>query len=114
LISDRFVLSAAHCEQSNRLSPSTVRLGEHNLAVQDRGSPEIDIPIEKFIAHEKYNRETKENDIAVIKMVRSVPFSRKIRPACLPDPAIPNQKPKAVATGWGRITTFTLSFQDLN
>lgn len=101
LISERFVLSAAHCESSNRLSPSTVRLGEHNLAISDRGAPEIDIPIEKFIPHEKYNRETKENDIAVVKMTQTVRFSTRIRPACLPDPAFPSQKPKAVATGWG-------------
>lgn len=52
----------------------------------DLAAPQAqDYPIESFIAHEKYRSRTKENDIAVIKLGRTVPFTepQKIRPACL-------------------------------
>lgn len=100
LISERFVLTAAHCETSDRVKPSIVRLGEHDITKHDRGSPEIDVPIERFIRHEQYNRESRENDIALIKMSRSPALSKWIRPACIAQPTA-ELKPKAIATGWG-------------
>lgn len=44
-----------------------------------------DFGIESFISHERYDAETKQNDIAVIKLAKDVSFSdpQKIRPACL-------------------------------
>lgn len=52
----------------------------------DLAAPQAqDYPIDNFIVHEKYKSRTKENDIAVIKLARTVPFTepQKIRPACL-------------------------------
>jgi len=100
LISDRFVLTVAHCEKSDRQSPTIVRLGDLNLKIRDKGLPEIDVPIERFINHEAYNRQTKENDIALIKLSQSVSFTKSIRPACLHQTEAIG-KAKAVATGWG-------------
>lgn len=100
LISELFVLTAAHCSSADRTKPSTVRLGDSNLAVRENGLPEVDIPIEKFINHESYNKETRENDIALIKMTRAAVISKYIRPACLQQTENIG-KAKAVATGWG-------------
>lgn len=100
LVSERFVLTAAHCSSADRTKPSTVRLGDLNLSVRDNASPEVDVPIEQFINHELYDRETRENDIALIKMTRSVTFTKYIRPACLQQTEEIG-KTKAVATGWG-------------
>lgn len=102
LISDRFVLTAAHCKRADRTSPTTVRLGDLNLKLKDKDLPEIDILIDSFIAHEDYNKDTKQNDIAVIKMKQSAPLSKSIRPACLQQSENIG-KTKAVATGWGKI-----------
>lgn len=100
LISERFVLTAAHCEKADRTSPTVVRLGDLDLSKREKNLPEIDVQIDKFISHEAYNKDTNENDIAVIKMQTPAPFSKSIRPACLHQTeAI--AKPKAVATGWG-------------
>lgn len=101
LISEFFVLTAAHCSTADRTRPSTVRLGDLNLKVRDVSSPEVDIPIERFIGHERYNKETRENDIAVVKLLTSVQFTKNIRPACLQsDNNLPKQT--GIATGWGK------------
>lgn len=44
-----------------------------------------DFGIESFTSHERYDAQTKQNDIAVIKLAQDVSFSdpQKIRPACL-------------------------------
>lgn len=100
LISELFVLTAAHCSSADRTKPSMVRLGDLNLSVRDAGLPEVDIPIESFKSHESYNRNTRENDIALIKMSQQAPLSKNIRPACLQQTETLG-KMKAVATGWG-------------
>lgn len=102
LISELFVLTAAHCSKADRTSPSTIRLGELNLKVKDRGNPEVDIAIDSFISHEAYNKETRENDIALVKMAQPVRLSASIRPACLQQTESV-AKAKAVATGWGKL-----------
>lgn len=101
LISESFILTAAHCEKADRTSPTTIRLGEHNIKEKEVTSAETDIPIGRFISHEAYNPETKQNDIAVVKMRQAVTFSKQIRPACLQQFRNVG-KTKAIATGWGK------------
>lgn len=100
LISEQFVLTAAHCSSADRTKPSMVRLGDLNLKLKDKGLPELDIPIESFISHEAYNKETRENDIALIKMTQPILITKNIRPACLQQTEN-IASTKAVATGWG-------------
>lgn len=72
LISDRFVLTAAHCGKADGSAPSMVRLGDQNIKTRDDGVIEADVPIAEFIKHEKYRRNSYYNDIALIKLSRSV------------------------------------------
>jgi secreted trypsin-like serine protease len=72
LISERHVLTAAHCEKSDNLSPSFVRLGDHNVHSKDDGLNEVDIDIEEFKRHPQYSSRTSKNDIAIIRLIRSV------------------------------------------
>lgn len=100
LISERFVLTVAHCGRADGSGPSIVRLGDQNLKSQADGLTEVDIQIEKFIKHENYRRSSHYDDIAVIKMARDVEFTKYIRPACLWQAQdIPSAS--TVATGWG-------------
>lgn len=101
LISERFVLAAAHCgrdEERNR--PSFVRLGDHNLSNRDDEMSEIDVGINRFIPHDKYRANSFYNDIAVIKLIENVQFNNFIRPACLMQPVHPLFD-TVIATGWG-------------
>lgn len=78
LISDRFILTAAHCvlEQSKRTikkSRLTVRLGEFDLRKPDDG--EVDIGVERVIVHPHFQPNTFKNDIALIELKREVNFA---------------------------------------
>lgn len=100
LINDFYVLTAAHCSIADRARPTMVRLGDLNLNDREIELPEIDIPIESFTNHPSYNKHTKQNDIALIKMYRPASFSKYIRPACLWQKSNIVES-KATATGWG-------------
>lgn len=100
LISERFVLTAAHCSSSNDKPPSFVRLGDQNLRHHITGEDEIDVAIAKFIPHEKYNSDSFLYDVAVIKLAENVKFSHKVLPACLWSSAELDRS-EVIATGWG-------------
>ncbi|KAH8375355.1 hypothetical protein KR200_011238 [Drosophila serrata] len=95
LISERFVLTAAHCIKLCR-NPSAlkVRLGEHNItSTEDCTSvdqkqlcapPVEDFDIEKTVIHERFSPFYHGNDIAVLRLSQRVVFKDHIRPICLP------------------------------
>lgn len=102
LISNRFVLTAAHCvlkqakQATIRASSVTVRLGEHDLKLT--GDGEIDVGVERIIVHPNFQPKTFKNDIALIKLDRKIVFNDTIEPACLPydNLKLANQTPGAV------------------
>ncbi|CAH0713669.1 unnamed protein product, partial [Brenthis ino] len=83
LISDRHVVSAAHCIRRKtelKLSNIVIKAGVYNL------DDWTDISVSKVLGaaiHEGYNTSTLENDILVLTLDRTVPFGEFIRPACL-------------------------------
>lgn len=88
LISDRFVLTAAHCllEQSRltkpvRLAQVSVRLGEYDLK---RSDGEIEMGAARIIVHPEFNPKTFKNDIGLIELDGRVSFGESVAPACLP------------------------------
>ncbi|XP_070494883.1 trypsin-1-like [Chironomus tepperi] len=98
LISDRFVLTAAHCKKAKGINATVVRLGEFNLKINEE--PEQTIEIDQFIVHEHYDSKRKTNDIALVRLREFAVFGKYIRPACLlSDPILPTNK--VVASGWG-------------
>lgn len=55
--------------------------------------------VDKIIPHPKYTITSRYNDIALLRLSRTVTFSSYIRPACLPiDSNIPEE---LTAVGWG-------------
>ena len=74
LISENYVLSAAHCEKSDEISPSFVRLGDQNLRTKTDNANETDINIVEFIKHPQHSYRLSKNDIALIKLEYSVKY----------------------------------------
>ncbi|KAG7306557.1 hypothetical protein JYU34_007925 [Plutella xylostella] len=102
LISDRFVLTAAHCayqERDNTVvagSPRVVQLGSSYL--DDPGA--LVVRVSKSIRHPRYKIPRSYYDVALLKLVTSVRFSEVIKPACIGLP--PAAGESIIATGWGR------------
>lgn len=103
LISDRFVLTAAHCVNSSEFGPVRfVRLGALTIEQPDTlGCPE-EFKVIEIIEHPSYNKSGRYNDIALIKLDRIVPFTTHIRPACLPTVATLPPDYFFTAMGWGQ------------
>lgn len=96
LISDKFILTAAHCIYS--------RFGTINWALL--GDPEstlvqIHIKIINNIIHPNFNYSEHYHDIALSELNEKISFSRNIRPACLYLEREMEDDPLLVVSGWG-------------
>ena len=101
IISDRIVLTAAHCLKKR--VPIQVRVGGHNTS--EREGTEL-IPA-RAIVHPEYGKKSKNlgSDIAALRLNKRIKFHEfkgRVAPACLPVPAgrLLDYLP-VVAAGWG-------------
>ncbi|KAF6200353.1 hypothetical protein GE061_006656 [Apolygus lucorum] len=109
LISDQWVLSAAHCTAVVTKSPTGAvshelaayaRVGDLDLYSTDDDAQPFTYKIIKRVRHPEYKRPQAYNDIVLFKLERTVQFSRMIRPICLLGLVSPNNN-FVVASGWG-------------
>ncbi|VVC95337.1 serine protease snake-like [Leptidea sinapis] len=113
LISEQFVLSAAHCTMlpvRRHLDiinpmPEMVRLGVENIAddmFNIYGDP-VDVKIKRITVHPKYRSPKKYNDIALFELENKVQFAHNVLPACLwTKPSTRGLGKKGTLTGWGK------------
>ncbi|KAK2910403.1 hypothetical protein Q8A73_008118 [Channa argus] len=88
LISSSWVVSAVNCYIYRLI----VRLGEHNIAVNE--GTEQTITSAKVIRHPYYNSQNKDNDIMLIKLSRPAILNRYVKTLPCPCPqAVPLQAP---------------------
>ncbi|XP_072760052.1 venom protease-like [Anoplolepis gracilipes] len=105
LISDKIVLTAAHCTwNANWGAAEWVRVGDLNLAQSNDDARPQDIKIAERIKHPEYKGLSEYHDIAILRLEKEVIYNAWVRPACLPVdlPDIGTDN-KAVATGWGLV-----------
>ena len=97
LISEKWILTAAHCTHGIYGSPDIAHLGSNNL--KDSSSGEI-VNIQNIRRHPDYQPPATYADIALIEMERPIKFGNLIKPACL---HINGHTPprKFWVTGWG-------------
>ncbi|XP_062255620.1 trypsin-like [Platichthys flesus] len=79
LLSDEWVLSAAHCKSKSNVE---VRLGEHDIWEPE--GTEQHIMSAEFIRHPDYNPRTQDSDIMLIRLSRPATLNSFVRPATLP------------------------------
>ncbi|XP_072865530.1 trypsin-2-like isoform X2 [Chlorocebus sabaeus] len=93
LISEQWVVSAAHCYKSH----IQVRLGEHNMEVLE--GIEQFINGAKIICHPKYNPTTLDNDIMLIKLSSPAIINDHVSTISLPT-APPAPGTECLISGW--------------
>ncbi|XP_034246654.1 serine protease easter-like [Thrips palmi] len=118
LISDRYVLTAAHCiNEDTGLIPVSVRLGEQDASSEIDCSfvsgkqvcapPPVDVVIERIIKHNNYGEKSLQDDIALLRLAATVEFTDFVKPICLPVDAKDQKKDltgkKVMVAGWGRV-----------
>uniref|UniRef100_A0A8D8ZTX1 Serine protease easter n=1 Tax=Cacopsylla melanoneura TaxID=428564 RepID=A0A8D8ZTX1_9HEMI len=107
LISERYVLIAAHCVR-DRFAEPYVRLGEWNTTEDpdsqgDLHAPPVqDIKIAEIIPHKDYH--SLKNDIALIRLETTATLGFFVQPVCLPYGAAMSKdftSEDTLAAGWG-------------
>jgi secreted trypsin-like serine protease len=97
LISNEFVLTAAHCISSKL----RIVAGEYNLAEKDSEDRQERV-VARVYKHPQYNRKFVDNDIALLKLDRPLILTSKVWPACLPDQDEElDADTNATILGWG-------------
>uniref|UniRef100_A0A8C3T4P9 Peptidase S1 domain-containing protein n=1 Tax=Chelydra serpentina TaxID=8475 RepID=A0A8C3T4P9_CHESE len=87
-----------------------VRLGEHNLRVQE--GPEQDRVVAGAVLHPGFNRYTLDNDLMMLKLQQPVTIGPTARPVTLPTACAPAGTP-CLISGWGTVTTPQATFTSL-
>nr|CAH7727393.1 unnamed protein product [Callosobruchus chinensis] len=101
LISEKFILTAAHCLSSKELGDvQVIRLGTTTLQTETLES--MDYRVLRKIPHPLYATGQQYNDIALIEVDETVRFTEYILPICLDD-GNDYTGIKLIATGWGRL-----------
>lgn len=100
LITDRHVLTAAHCTQRMQIGDIHVRLGEYNFRTFNEWRAR-DFRVSDIRAHLDFSPTTYENDIAVLKLHQPTVFNSYIWPVCMPPSGETWQGWMAIVTGWG-------------
>ncbi|KAM4566076.1 coagulation factor X [Odontesthes bonariensis] len=100
LVSDRWVVSAAHCFEE---SADHVTIGDLDKLRPDPG--EQLIKIQEVIVHPHFHSFTFDSDIALLYLAQPVVRGPTAVPACLPDPHLSKyllrEENRGVVTGWG-------------
>ncbi|CAB3999552.1 MAM and LDL-receptor class A domain-containing 1-like isoform X1, partial [Paramuricea clavata] len=103
LVSNQYVITAAHCVRSTDWNSVTIRVGEHDMRVNEGHEQDISIARNGITVHPQYNQLTQyNNDIAVIRLSRSVQFTQRIKPVCF-NSGIDFTGQRCYISGWGRL-----------
>ncbi|XP_013889514.1 cationic trypsin [Austrofundulus limnaeus] len=81
LISNQWVLTAAHCFQNSASKGVTIYLGRQNP--NNFNPNEQQFTASQVIVHPNHNSETNDNDVALLQLSSTVTFNKYISPVCL-------------------------------
>ncbi|XP_063593335.1 trypsin-1-like [Penaeus indicus] len=112
IINDRYILTAAHCLFDSNGNPESaeslvVGVGDHLMSStsDDVAATEL-ISVKKVILHSRYNKQTLDYDIALLKLSKVLTFSTEVRPVCLPeDDSKTYAGADGIASGWGTLSS---------
>ncbi|XP_055594382.1 trypsin-1-like [Uranotaenia lowii] len=103
LISDRYILTAAHCVLNFKAAQITVKLYD----VQH--SKMVIRAVEKLHGNNGFSLDTFNNDIALVKLHNAVNVVERFVTVCLPTPGKSYANKEGTVTGWGKLANGSLS-----
>lgn len=86
LVSEDYVVTAAHCVRRLQRSKIRVILGDHDQFITTE-TPAIMRAVSAIIRHRNFDANTYNHDIALLRLRKKVIFGKTIRPVCLPKEA---------------------------
>uniref|UniRef100_A0AAY4C853 Mannan-binding lectin serine protease 1 n=1 Tax=Denticeps clupeoides TaxID=299321 RepID=A0AAY4C853_9TELE len=119
LLSDSWVLTAAHVLRSLRREPTVIPVSPHNVHIHvglhDLRSPQLasNYSVQRIILHPEFDVRNYNHDIALIQLANNVTLSHLVMPICLPapwhegQPLPPSPNSLGLVAGWGITTTNT-------
>ncbi|XP_076679329.1 transmembrane serine protease filzig isoform X2 [Andrena cerasifolii] len=102
LITDKYVITAAHC-QPGFLASLVAVLGEFDLSGELEEKRSMTRNVKRIVTYRGYDPATFENDLALLELESPVQFDDHIVPICMPEEGIDFTGRMATVTGWGRL-----------
>ena len=104
-MSNRHVITAAHCTDGNSPSGIKIAVGETSFALEGEAGESFIVNVKTIKQHPDYDQSTTQNDISVLELENPIDLRThpNIKPICLPasGATFPNQE--ATVSGWGTL-----------
>lgn len=103
IINNRWILTAAHCVSNFR--PNQLEIVAGNLQLGFGGRR---YKVDKIVAHNGFKYSTVENDIALIRVIKNIKFSKEVKAIQLNNRFLEGTEPVTLF-GWG-LTSVRISY----
>ena len=106
LVSDRYVITAAHCTDGHTVDDLKVLIGDTTFAMNDEAAGFI-MNVTAIKQHPEYGTSGVNNDISVLELEYALDLTRypNIKPICLPAQDSTYAGTSATVSGWGTVAT---------
>jgi len=99
IISEQYVLTAAHCIHGMSASQLSVYAGHQKSPTSEYIA--VTSYVSQIIEHPDYNSGSQDNDIAILKLSTKLTFGSGIQPICMPSSEDPAVGTDCHVSGWG-------------